>query len=150
MLKSGWEIIKDYPITGVGIDMIKNVYPQYRSPDSVFRNNQHLHNNVVQMAAENGILALLAWLWLIGKVISDLIRWKRNAMNREEQFMIHGTIGIVVSLFVAGMFEYNFGDSEIKMLFLVLITLPYAWAKQLQSETSREFPFFTQKESYVS
>jgi hypothetical protein len=48
-------------------------------------------------------------------------------MNPEEQFMIHGTIGIVISLFVAGMFEYNFGDSEIKMLFLTLITLPYAW-----------------------
>ena len=26
----------------------------------------------------------------------------------------------------AGLFEYNFGDSEFLMLFLVLITLPYA------------------------
>ena len=26
----------------------------------------------------------------------------------------------------AGMFEYNFGDSEFLMLFLVLVTLPYA------------------------
>ena len=134
MLKSGWEIIKDYPLTGVGIDMIKNVYPQYRSPDTVFRNNQHLHNNIVQMAAENGILALIAWLWLIIKVLKDLIQWKRHEMGREEQFMIHGTIGIVVSLFVAGMFEYNFGDSEIKMLFLALITLPYAWHKGLRNE----------------
>ena len=25
-----------------------------------------------------------------------------------------------------GMFEYNFGDSEFLMLFLVLVTLPYA------------------------
>jgi len=24
------------------------------------------------------------------------------------------------------MFEYNFGDSEVLMLFLVLVTLPYA------------------------
>jgi putative inorganic carbon (hco3(-)) transporter len=129
MLRSGWYIILDYPLTGVGTDMIKRVYPQYRSPDSVFRNNQHLHNNVVQMAAENGILALAAWLWLILKVLYDLIHWKRYVMNREEQFMIHGTVGIVISLFVAGMFEYNFGDSEIKMLFLALITLPYAWHK---------------------
>jgi putative inorganic carbon (hco3(-)) transporter len=150
MLRSGWEIIKDYPLTGVGIDMIKNVYPEYRSPDSVFRNNQHLHNNVVQMAAENGILALIAWLWLIGKVLNDLIRWKRNVMSREEQFMIHGTIGIVVSLFIAGMFEYNFGDSEIKMLFFVLITLPYAWAKNLQLEKQSEIPMMTESQSYVS
>jgi O-antigen ligase len=150
MIRSGWEIIKDYPITGVGINMIKDVYPQYRSPDSVFRNNQHLHNNVVQMAAENGILALIAWLWLIGKVLSDLIRWKRNEMSREEQFMIHGTIGIVISLFVAGMFEYNFGDSEIKMLFLALITLPYAWHKRLHSEKQTEVEMVPATGSYLS
>lgn len=130
MLQSGWKMIKDYPLTGVGAGMIPQVYPRYRAPNSVFRNNQHLHNNLVQLAAENGIFALAAWLWLIFKVILDLIHWKRRVMNDEEKFMIHGTIGIVISLFVAGMFEYNFGDSEIKMLFLVLITLPYAWHKQ--------------------
>ena len=134
MMQSGWQIIRDYPLTGVGPDMIKVVYPRYRAADSVLRNNQHLHNNVLQMAAENGVLTLIAWFWLIGMVLIDLIRWKRHTMNLEEQFMIHGTIGIVISLFVAGMFEYNFGDSEIKMLFLVLITIPYAWHKQVQRE----------------
>jgi O-antigen ligase len=115
--------------------MIKRVYPRYRAADSVFRNNQHLHNNLVQLAAENGILALFAWLWLVLKVLRDLVDWKRNVMSPEEQFLIHGTIGIVISLFVAGMFEYNFGDSEIKMLFLALITIPYAWHKTiLQNE----------------
>ena len=29
-------------------------------------------------------------------------------------------------MLTAGMFEYNFGDSEFLMLFLVVITLPYA------------------------
>lgn len=133
MLQSGVQIIRDFPLTGVGSGMIPQVYPQYRAPDSVYRNNQHLHNNLIQVAAENGIFALAAWLWLIGKVLFDLIHWKRNVMNAEEQFMIHGTIGIVISLFVAGMFEYNFGDSEIKMLFFVLITLPYAWHKRVQN-----------------
>jgi O-antigen ligase len=150
MLRSGWEIVKDYPLTGVGIAMIQDVYPKYRSPDSVFRSNQHLHNNMVQMAAENGILALIAWLWLIGKVLKDLTGWKQKVMGREEQFMIHGTIGIVISLFVAGMFEYNFGDSEVKMLFLALITVPYAWRKHLQIEQENAAPIFAESGSYVS
>lgn len=131
MLKGGWQIIRDYPLTGVGSGMIPQVYPRYRAADSVFRNNQHLHNNLVQLAAENGILALMAWLWLIGKVLLDLIHWKRNVMSPEEKFIIYGTMGILISLMVAGMFEYNFGDSEIKMLFLVLITVPYAWHRQI-------------------
>ena len=29
-------------------------------------------------------------------------------------------------MLAAGLFEYNFGDSEFLMLFLVLVTLPYA------------------------
>ena len=29
-------------------------------------------------------------------------------------------------MIAAGMFEYNFGDSEFLMLFLLLVTLPYA------------------------
>ena len=32
----------------------------------------------------------------------------------------------MVAMIAAGMFEYNFGDSEFLMLFLVLVTLPYA------------------------
>jgi hypothetical protein len=32
-------------------------------------------------------------------------------------------------MIAAGMFEYNFGDSEFLMLFLVLVTLPYAAAR---------------------
>jgi len=131
MARSGWKIIKDNPLTGVGGEMIRYVYPQYREPDSLFRNNQHLHNNVLQLAAENGILALAAWLWLLIKALTDLIHWKRHSMNHEEKFMIHGTIGVIVAIFVAGMFEYNFGDSEIKMLFLILITIPYAWHKSI-------------------
>jgi O-antigen ligase len=138
MLRSGWKIIQDYPLTGVGGDMIRFVYPRYREPDSPLRNNQHLHNNLAQLAAENGILVLAAWIWLITRLISDLIHWKRNVMNAEERFMIHGTIGVVVSLLVAGMFEYNFGDSEIKMLFLVLITIPYGWHKHIASKEQSE------------
>jgi hypothetical protein len=32
-------------------------------------------------------------------------------------------------MITAGMFEYNFGDSEFLMLFLLLMTLPYAATK---------------------
>jgi hypothetical protein len=32
-------------------------------------------------------------------------------------------------MLAAGLFEYNFGDSEFLMLFLVLVTLPFAAAR---------------------
>ena len=33
-------------------------------------------------------------------------------------------------MLAAGLFEYNFGDSEFLMLFLLLVTLPYAADRQ--------------------
>jgi hypothetical protein len=35
-------------------------------------------------------------------------------------------LAALVAMIAAGMFEYNFGDSEFLMLFLGMITLPYA------------------------
>jgi hypothetical protein len=35
-------------------------------------------------------------------------------------------LGAIVAMLTAGLFEYNFGDSEFMMLFLALISLPYA------------------------
>jgi hypothetical protein len=40
-----------------------------------------------------------------------------------------GALAALVGLFVAGFFEYNFGDSEITVLFLYLITIPFVLAK---------------------
>ena len=39
-------------------------------------------------------------------------------------------LAAVAGMLAAGMFEYNFGDSEFLMLFLVLITLPHAVAQK--------------------
>ena len=40
-------------------------------------------------------------------------------------------------MLAAGMFEYNFGDSEFLMLFLVLITLPFA-AMRARARSARD------------
>jgi len=40
-------------------------------------------------------------------------------------------------MLAAGLFEYNFGDSEFLMLFLVLITLPFAALNTASVEARR-------------
>ena len=35
-------------------------------------------------------------------------------------------LAALASMLAAGMFEYNFGDSEFLMLFLLIVTLPFA------------------------
>lgn len=52
MLEAGVEIVKDHPLTGVGPDMIKEVYPSYRVPTALMPVTPHLHNVPLQIAAE--------------------------------------------------------------------------------------------------
>ena len=122
MMKSGWRIIKDDPLTGVGPDMVIQVYPHYRDKSAVNQRNPHLHNVPLQIAAERGIPALIVWLWFIGTLVRDF--WRRRTSDQPS--LSNAALAAIGAMLAAGLFEYNFGDSEFLMLFLVLVTLPYA------------------------
>jgi len=87
--------------------------------------NPHLHNDFLQVAAERGLPALAVWLWFITAVVRD--NWQRfRASPRFERYLSAGGLAATAALLTAGLFEYNFGDSEVLMLFLILITVPAA------------------------
>ena len=116
-------MIRDHPLTGVGPDMVRQVYAGYRDPDAVKQLNPHLHNVPIQIGAERGLPALLIWLWFVVTLIRDFVRKRRSS---DLPSLPTAALACVVAMLAAGMFEYNFGDSEFLMRFLLLVTLPYA------------------------
>jgi O-antigen ligase len=122
MIRSGLRIVAKNPLTGVGPDMVPSVYPQYRDPLAVSQTAAHLHNVPVQIAAERGLPALALWLWFVFVLLRDLARRRTAAVPSISM----AALACVVAMLTAGLFEYNFGDSEFLMLFLLLVTLPYA------------------------
>jgi O-antigen ligase len=123
MLHIGARMIATDPLTGVGPNMVERLYPQYRGPDAVKPVNPHLHNNPLQIAAERGLPALAIWLWFLVALIRDL--WKRFSGGRRRELGA-AALATIAALLTAGLFEYNFGDSEVLMLFLLIVTLPAA------------------------
>lgn len=123
MVQTGVRIIKADPLTGVGPDGVRLVYPSYRVPGAVKQLNPHLHNVPLQIAAERGLPGLALWLWFIVVLARDLMRKTRSSSLRS---LPTAALAVVCAMLAAGMFEYNFGDSEFLMLFLLLVTLPYA------------------------
>jgi len=123
MLESGLAMVRDHPLTGVGPDMVQHVYPRYRVPWAVQPSNPHLHNVPMQIAAERGLPALAAWIWFIAAAIGGL--WPRLRRSRSPA-LAAGGLAAIAAMLAAGLFEYNFGDSEFLMLFLVMITVPFA------------------------
>jgi O-antigen ligase len=123
MLQTGAAMIKDHPLAGVGPNMVERLYTQYRDPTSVQKVNPHLHNVPVQIAAERGLPALAVWLAFIGMLAVGVFRIFRSGQDR---VLAAGALAAIAAMLSAGMFEYNFGDSEFLMLFLILVTLPFA------------------------
>jgi len=72
---------------------------------------------------ERGLPALAIFLWFIVSLGLGLVRLIRGSSDR----LLPATgLAALSAMLAAGLFEYNFGDSEFLMLFLVLITLPFA------------------------
>lgn len=127
MLQAGAAIVQAHPLTGVGPDMIERVYPTYRVPWAVQPSNPHLHNVPMQIAAERGLPALAVWAWFIVVLLRGL---RRVLEERVFQALAAAGVASVMAMLTAGLFEYNFGDSEFLMLFLVLVTLPFAASRR--------------------
>ena len=125
MARAGTRMIADHPIAGVGPDMVQEVYGDYRDASAVNETNPHLHNVPLQIAAERGLPALGVWLWFVVVAVREL--WRQLHL-RESRALAAGGLAATVSMLAAGMFEYNFGDSEFLMLLLVVVTLPAAAA----------------------
>jgi putative inorganic carbon (HCO3(-)) transporter len=123
MLKEGGRMIAEDPLTGMGPNMVERVYVRFRDTEAVERINPHLHNVPLQIAAERGLPALGAWIWFVGAAFAGLLSLFRT---RPHRFLAAAGLGGVAAMLAAGFFEHNFGDSEFLMLFLMLITLPFA------------------------
>jgi O-antigen ligase len=123
MLREGEHMIRAHPLVGVGPNMVEVVYAAYRDPEAVEKINPHLHNVPVQIAAERGLPALAIWVWF---VITLTIAVAKRFHAGGQRFLAAAALAAITSMLAAGLFEYNFGDSEFLMLFLIIVTLPFA------------------------
>jgi branched-subunit amino acid transport protein len=123
MLRVGARMVAAYPLHGVGPTMVQTRYREFLLSSEPQHVNPHLHNVPMQIAAERGLPALAAWLWFIVTLAVGLVRRLRIP---DARFLAAAALAAIIAMLVAGQFEYNFGDSEFLMLFLVLTTLPFA------------------------
>ena len=126
MIQAGVEIIKDYPLLGVGPANVKEVYPLYRKHDAPRFRIPHLHNNIIQLWAERGVLALAAYILLNVLFLREFWRGWRGP---ESRFAEVG-VGVAVGLAAAGMFEFNFGDTEVFWILLDTAALVVAFTER--------------------
>ena len=114
------DVVQRFPM-GVGRKngAILRDYPNIPS------HHKHAHNNLLQVTLEGGVLGLGTFLWWMGGFA--LLSWRtcrriplEDAAARSLAVAVFATF---VGFHVAGLFEYNFGDSEVLEAFFLMMGL---------------------------
>ena len=117
-----WEealsVIKDYPITGAGLNTYSMIAPKYKVHPL---GGTYAHNSYLQMAAETGLVGLGAFLWFLWTVFNrGLSLFKRAQEHAITDYIYHVLIlGLVAGLI--GFLVNAFFDTTLFALRLVTL-----------------------------
>ncbi len=135
-----WNMIRDYPLLGVGVGNYQRVQSEYLREDLPLDvTRSHSHNNLLQVTVERGIFGLLIFLWLwyliVKKGLGTLFRLRQPG---ERHFaLVLGCLAGALGFFIDGMFQNNFGDTEVAILFWLMVGLIFLPAEGVTGGTGR-------------
>lgn len=146
-------------LVGVGMDSIKKRWRGWGLFDNGRLPIGHMHSNILQLALERGVPALLLWLVLL--FIYARVLWRsfrrlgrnvhhgdtKNTEGQQEdrelnglgrwthRGIILGALGGLAGFFTSGLVHYNWGDSEVVMIFYFIMGLSLVVERQTRLGT---------------
>jgi O-antigen ligase len=112
---------------GVGMDSIKGHWRQWGLFDSGRIPWGHMHSNLLQIALERGLPTLIVWLTFLLAYARTLWRSLRSSqLDWIERGLFLGALGGLAGFFTSGLVHYNWGDSEVVMVFYMIMGLALA------------------------
>lgn len=124
--KAAGSMIKDYPLTGVGLGAFIIELPNYfRSLGMPFKATDSALNYPLQVAAELGLVGVLLAAWVAVEILRQLGRsWK--SCPPERKYLLIGVLSGLGAFAVNFMFQTYIGSFEIKAILWLLIALGFA------------------------
>lgn len=130
--REGVDLLTSSPrhlIVGVGMDSIKTRHPEWGLFDGGRLPVGHMHSTPLQIALERGLLTLIAWIVWMFIYLKLLWRgFRRNDLEWPERGLLLGAFGGTIGFLASGLVHYNWGDSEVVMIFYLLMGLSLAAA----------------------
>jgi O-antigen ligase len=122
MWQVGWRSFLDHPVTGIGDVGVETVWDRYAEPG--WGVEGHLHNNLMMwlvtlgIAGTTGLIGLFVLAWIVIARFERQVRgeWYAGSLGL-------GVLAAMAGFHVNGLFEWNFGDTEIIMILWALIGL---------------------------
>jgi O-antigen ligase len=140
MWRLGWEIYKDYPVTGCGFHCLRVVSADYPEYEEILMKFRTVHNNLLQLAVDTGIIGVLAWLFLWLSYFVAAGRQLKSGDDPEHRWVGVASLGAVTAFLTGGIFETNFYDSEVVMMTYYLMALPFVYNKSMMPSVAAHNP----------
>jgi O-antigen ligase len=134
--REGTQLLVSKPrhiVFGVGMDSIKGHWREWGLFDNGRQPIGHMHSNLLQIALERGIPALIVWLILFAVYIRML--WRNVRGEGTDDFargLSVGALGGALGFLTSGLVHYNWGDSEVVTVFYFVmgLCLVVEWTNQ--------------------
>jgi O-antigen ligase len=94
-----------------------------------------MHSNLLQIALERGVPALIIWLAMLFVYARSI--WRSLLLSRDggnawiERGILLGALGGLAGFFTSGLVHYNWGDSEVVMVLYMIMGLALAVKRHL-------------------
>jgi hypothetical protein len=126
--REGFHLLVSNPrhlAAGVGMDSIKSHWREWDLFEGGKLPMGHMHSDYLQMALERGVPTLIAWLILLGMYAWMLWQTQRRVSKEDwiERGIVLGALGGLLGFMTSGAVHYNWGDSEVVMIFYLIMGL---------------------------
>jgi O-antigen ligase len=139
-------------LVGVGMDSIKGHWRQWGMFDGGRIPWGHMHSNLLQIALERGVPALILWLALLfvyqrtlwralrtrsssdGVMETTMPQKSNRSLHWMERGILLGALGGLTGFFTSGLVHYNWGDSEVVMVFYMIMGMSLAIVRLIKQE----------------
>lgn len=139
MAEAALYMVAERPLFGLGQEMVEERYPIYRHPTAPRVRVPHLHSTYLQRAAEQGLLGLGSYLLLVFAALR--LAWiglKHGPRERSDLYL--AAFLVIVGFHLAGLFEDNWRDTEVRRLLLFFMALPLCLSEPTLSEPTQSDP----------
>ena len=169
--REGFELLVSKPrhlLVGVGMDSIKAHWRLWGLFDNGRLPIGHMHSNLLQLALERGVPALVVWLILLGVYARSQLESLRALSKRNpddagaggtpaekdknesdslvldpgiDRGIVLGALGGLIGFFTSGLVHYNWGDSEVVMIFYFIMGLSLVLARRPENRSELRGPY---------
>ncbi|MFC1510834.1 tetratricopeptide repeat protein [Candidatus Margulisiibacteriota bacterium] len=139
--KSAFRIMVDYPLFGIGPEVLKMVFPRYETELFRFKEAFHVkqdrcHNETFDVSVTKGLTTFFVYIWLLWLVFRIGLKKAATASDKEK-IIVAGLLAAVLAFLIQN--QFSFGVVAITSLFWIVWAMIMVIGRFPQEEEAREF-----------